>query len=368
MKKLVAIVVALVASLSMAASAQAANETVEGTTNVSPISGPLYQTKPVPVNFTIRAEVTTPAESPKVNPLKNTKTTFPAGVSFNPNNSKTPACTDNMLSVTSNLADPSGVVASCEDSVVGTGTSAIVLAKVNLPETLIEDPILVLFNAGTDSKGQAKVKIYGYSKTTNVGILMHGTLVKGVLDVAVPVLSDDSAVKYYQFDLPGPGLDRDDINVHTEGKDPNYVRAICPASGILKTNSEFVLGERAYPAGTDTGPETTVDSPETTQNCTGQVGAPKLSASVTGSKSVKSGAKGTYKVKVTNKGTGVAKSVSVTGTGGAKGSTKNINPDTAKTVTVKAKVTGRKGSKKTLTFTAKSGKSSAKATIKVTVK
>ena len=56
------------------------------------------------------------------------------------------------------------------------------------------------------------------------------------------------------------------------------------------------------------------------------------------------------------------------GTGGAKGSTKNINPDTAKTVTVKAKVTGRKGSKKTLTFTAKSGKSTAKAKIKVTVK
>ncbi|HNC06434.1 MAG TPA: hypothetical protein PLS38_09035, partial [Solirubrobacterales bacterium] len=109
MKKLVAIVVALIASLSMAASAQAANETVEGTTNISAINGPLYQTKAVPVNLMIRAEVTTPAESPKVNPLKNSKITFPAGVSFNPNNSKTPACTDNMLSVTSNLADPSGV-------------------------------------------------------------------------------------------------------------------------------------------------------------------------------------------------------------------------------------------------------------------
>jgi len=58
----------------------------------------------------------------------------------------------------------------------------------------------------------------------------------------------------------------------------------------------------------------------------------------------------------------------VTGTCGAKGSTSNVNPGASKTVTVKAKVTGRKGSKKTLTFTAKSGKSSAKATIKVTVK
>jgi hypothetical protein len=196
---------------------------------------------------------------------------------------------------------------------------------------------------------------------------MHGTLINHVLDVAVPVLSSDSAVKYYQFDLPGPGLDRPEIGVQTRGLDPNYVRAICPASGELKTNSEFVLGERSYPSGTDTGPETTVDSPETIQNCTGKVGTPKLSVKVTGPKKVKSGKKGTFKVTVSNKGTGIAKGVKVTSTGGGKGSAGTINPDKSRTIKVKAKVTGRKGSKKTLTFTAKGG-ATGKGKIKVTVK
>jgi hypothetical protein len=364
MKKLVAIVVALVASLSLAASAQAANETVLGTTNIEPRSGTLYQAKPVPVNMTIRAEVTTPPASPKVNPLKNTKTTFPAGVAWNPNNK---VCSDAALSETSNLADPSGIVEACSDSVVGTGTSAIFLAKINQPGALIADPILVIFNAGKDNNGRPKVKIYGYSKTTNVGILMRGTLINGVLDVAVPVLSNDSAVKYYQFDLPGPVLDRPDIGVNTQGKNPNYVTAVCPASGILTTNSEFVLGERTYPGGVDTTPETTVASPETTQECVGSPGKAKLAASVKGPKAVKSGAKGAFKVTVKNTGTGIAKAVKITATGGGKANAGNINPGASKTVTVKTKVTGRKGSKKTLTFTAKGG-ATAKAKAKVTVK
>lgn len=367
MKKLVAIVVALVASMTVAASAQAANETVEGTTHIEARSGSLFQAKPVPVNLTIRADVTTPDSSPKVTPLKNTKITFPKGVSFNPNNRKTPVCTDAKLSTASNLSDPAGVLESCRKSVVGTGTSAIFLAKVNQPTALISDPILLLFNAGTDNKGRAKVKIYGYSDRTHVGILMHGTLINEVLDVAVPVLSNDSAVKYYQFDIPGPGLDRPEIGVVTQGQDPNYARAICPASGVLKTNSEFILGERSYPGGQDTTPETTVHSPETTQNCTGKVGTPKLSVKVSGPKKVRRGAKGTFKVTITNKGTGIAKGVKITSTGGGKGKAGNINPDKSKTVKVKAKVTGRKGSKKTLTFTAKGG-ATGKGKIKVTVK
>ena len=367
MKKLVAIVMALVASFALAASAQAADETVLGTTNVEPRNGPLYQAKPVPVNLTIRAEVTTPALSPKVNPLKNTKTTFPAGVTFNPNNKVTPVCTDAMLSETSNLADPAGVVQGCKDSVVGTGTSAIIIAKINQPGALVGDPILVIFNAGKDNQGRAKIKIYGYSKTTNVGILMNGTLINGVLDVAVPVLSNDSAVKYYQFDMPGPLLDRPDINVSTRGLDPNYVRAICPPSGKLVTNSEFVLGERTYPGGVDTTPSVTVQSPDTTQDCVGNPGKAKLAASVKGPKAVKAGAKGAFKVTVKNNGTGIAKAVKVTATGGGKANAGNIKPGASKTVTVRTKVTGRKGSKKTLTFTAKGG-ATAKAKIKVTVR
>lgn len=367
MKKLVAVAMALVASLAIATSAQAADETVVGTTHVEAQKGPLYQSKAVPVNLTIRAEVNTPSSSPFVNPLKETTTVFPKGVKFNPNNKKTPPCTDAMLSETNNLSDPSGVVAACKNSVVGTGTSAIFIAKVNKPNTLVDDPILVIFNAGKDKQGRAMIKIYGYSKFTNVGILMRGTLIGETLKVAVPVLSNDSAVKYYQFDLPGPGLDRPEIGVKTHGLDPNYVTATCPKSGELLTNSSFVLGERAYPSGTPTGPSTDVTSPETKQTCKGNPGKAKFKVKVKGPKKVRSGAKAAFRVTVTNTGTGIAKGVKVAATGGGKGKVGNLNPGKSKTVKVKTKVTGRKGSKKVLVFTAKGG-ATGKGKARVTVK
>jgi hypothetical protein len=368
MKKLVAIVMALVASLAVAATAQAANETVVGTTHVEARKGPLYQSKAVPANLTIRAEVHTPDSSPFVNPLKETTTVFPEGVKFNPNNKKTPPCTDSMLSESNNLSLPSDVVAACKKSVVGTGTSAIFIAKVNKPNTLIDDPILVIFNAGKDKQGRAMIKIYGYSKFTNVGILMRGTLIGETLKVAVPVLSNDSAVKYYQFDIPGTGLVRPEIDVNTRGLDPNYVTAICPKSGELLTNSSFVLGERAYPSGTPTGPSTEVSSPQTKQTCKGNPGKAKLKVKVKGPKKVRRGAKAAFRVTVTNTGTAIAKGVKISATGGGKGKAGTLNPGKSKTVKVKTRVTGRKGSKKKLTFTAKGGGATGKGKIRVTVK
>ena len=93
----------------------------------------------------------------------------------------------------------------------------------------------------------------------------------------------------------------------------------------------------------------------------------KLSVKVKGPAAVRSGAKGAFKVTVSNNGTGIAKGVKITATGGGKGTAGNINPGAKKTVTVKTKVTGRKGSKKTLTFTAKGG-ATAKGKARVTVR
>lgn len=367
MKKLVAVVVALVASLSLTVSAQAANETVEGTTELTPRSGQFFQAKPLPANMMIRADVTTPASSPLVNPLKNTHFTFPKGTSFNPKKSM-PVCTDKMLSVDSTLNDPAGVIDACPDSIIGTGTATIILAKVNNnPNTVIDDPVLVLFNYGTSKQGP-KIKIWGYSKYTNVGILMHGTLKKGILDVAVPVLSSDSAVRYFQFDMPGPVLDRtEELGIKVQGQDPTYVKAYCPASGKLVTKSKFILGERDPSTYMDTTPSVTVASPDTTQECTGKPGKAKLKVKVKGPKAVKKGKKGAFKVTISNTGTGLAKGVKVTGTGGAKGSAGNVFPEQSKTITVRAKVTGKKGKKKTLAFTAKGG-ATAKGKVKVKIK
>ena len=84
---------------------------------------------------------------------------------------------------------------------IGTGTAKIYLAKVHEDSALVSDPQLVIFNAGVAKGGLAKMKIYAYSRTTNVGILMHGTVSKGIINVFIPVLSNDSATSSF---IPGP--------------------------------------------------------------------------------------------------------------------------------------------------------------------
>ncbi|MBN8868714.1 MAG: hypothetical protein J0H66_02415 [Solirubrobacterales bacterium] len=351
-------------TLLVAAEAQAANESVTAKTPVSPVKGSFYQSYPRPANLTIRADVTIPDSQALILPMKNTKITFPSTISFNPKKSM-PACTDDKLNTQSPLGTPTAVLEACKDSVVGTGTSTIYLFKQKAHP--LADPILIIFSAGRSASGNAKVKIYGFSKGTGVGILMTGELKNHVLDVAIPVLSYDSAVQYYQFDLPGKELDRPDIGIAAKGLDPSYVQATCPASGKLTTNADFILGERDASTGEDTGPETTVSSPPETQNCTGLKGKAILKASIKGPKAVKNGKKGTFKLTIKNNGTAVAKGVRVSAPGGKSGKV-TIAAKASKTVKVKAKVSGKKGRKATVKFTIKGSGVSAKATAKVKVK
>lgn len=166
LKKYIAIAIAMIVPFALVANANAADETVNATTDLTPRSGPFYKEKAVSSNLNINVEVTTPVSSPKVNPMKNVKVTFPAGMTFTPHDSVTPVCTDSQLSNTSNLADPAGVVNACKNSVVGTGTATIIVAKINNnPALVISDPVLVAFNGGKTSQGQPKLKIYGYSST-----------------------------------------------------------------------------------------------------------------------------------------------------------------------------------------------------------
>lgn len=367
MKKLFAIFVALVASLSMVSTAQAVNEEVTGTTEITSISGPLYQALPKPVNIEIHAEVIPPPANVTVDPMKNTKITFPEGVTFNPNEKVTPTCPDSKIGPATNLSlGPKALIDLCPKSVIGTGIAPLYLGKFQAAP--LNDPVLIIFNAGKDGQGRAKIKIYGYSKQTTVGVLMYSTLKGRVLDTAIPVLSSDSAVKFYTLQIPGPVLDRPDLNIKIKGFDKNYARATCPASGVWKTNSVFELGQRDVSTGQPTSPTVTVDSPETTQDCTGLKGSAKLKGSVKGPSAVKKGAKGTFKVTIKNTGTGMANAVKVTATGGGKANAGNVTPGTSKTVTVKTKVNGRKGGKTKITFTIKGKGVSAKAVKTVRVK
>lgn len=355
LKKPLAFLVAMLVPFALVSSANAAGETVTANTTLSAKGGKFFKQVGVASDLKVDVEVNTPPSSPSVNPMKNVKITFPAGMTFRPNNKKTPVCSDAKLNVGSNLSNPKGVVDSCARSVVGTGTAAIYLAKVNAPQALITDPILVAFNAGKTGQGQPKLKIYGYSKTTNVGILMDGVLRGRVLDIAVPVLSNDSAVKTFTLQLPGPVLDRADLGINVRGLDPNYVQARC-SSSPLTTNAVFELGERAYPSGTPTGPTTTVVAPQTTQNCNGLAGRARLAMPrLKGPNAVKRGRVGTFRITVRNNGTAVARNVVVTSNRGGKRKVGKIAPRTAKTIALKVRIRGRKNSRVAVRFLARSG-------------
>lgn len=365
MKKVFAIAVAALVSLFMVSAAQAANEEPVAKTTIKPKLKSLYKNVATPVDLKIRADVDSPPSEVFITPMKNTLIRFPNGVKFVPK-ANMPVCTDAKLNENSALGNPKQVIEDCKKSVVGTGISTILLSKAKAAP--LPDPILVIFHAGKSNTGNPKIKIYGYSQKTTVGILMTGELKNGILDVAIPVLSYDSSVLFYEFNIPGKPLVRPELDVNTRGLDQTYAQASCP-TGTLKTSAEFTFGPRDPATGADTGPEYTVPAPETTQACKGLPGKPnaKLNVKVKGPKAVKRGKKGTFKVTIRNTGVLNATGVKVTSTGGGKANAGTVKAGKSKTVKVKAKVTGRKGAKKTLVFKVK-GKGAKVATAKVKVR
>ncbi|MCB0861468.1 MAG: hypothetical protein KDB54_12530 [Solirubrobacterales bacterium] len=336
--------------------AAAADETITLQNSVVPRGGKLYKEKRVPVNTSLSVQVHTPGTSAKVNPLKRSVMKFPTDLTYNPNNRRTPVCPDSKLNQRSNLAaGVAAIVAICPRSVIGTGVAEIYIAKIHQPTALIGDPQLVIFNAGRDKHGNARMKIYAYSKTTNYGILMFGSLTKkGIENVFIPVLSNDSATASFRLDIPGSGIqvETDNGTETVKGLDPNYARSKC-SSGKWTTDGTFTLGERAFPGGTDTGPETIVKATPFTMNCKGLKGNPRLKkARAYGPKRLRRGSRKVFKVKVKNTGTAVARGVKVKAYGSARGSSRmaNIWPGQTRWTKVKARVTGRKGSKAKIVF------------------
>ncbi|MBN8868716.1 MAG: hypothetical protein J0H66_02425 [Solirubrobacterales bacterium] len=362
-RKFLIALISLLIPFSAVGAAQAANETVSAETILKPRSGSFYKEKAVSSDLELDVVVTPGSGQVLVDPLKNVKVTFPAGMTFSANNK---VCTDSQLNSQSPLGSPKTIIDACQSSVVGTGTATILLFRqVAHP---LDDPILVAFNAGKTANGQAKLKIYGFSKGTGVGILMTGVLKGRVLDIAIPVLSYDSAVANFNLAFPGPKLDRPDIGISTQGHNPNYVQAIC-ATGSQVTEATFQLGTRDPSTGEDTGPTSTKVAPTSTKPCNGIAGKAKLGGvKVKGPNAVKNGRKGAFKVTVKNNGTATAKKVVVTTNRGGKGKAGNIAPGKSKTVTVKVKIKGKKGKKVAVKFTAKAGKVKASAAKKVRVK
>lgn len=369
MKRLAALIVALMASFAFASSASADNENVSLSVDVSPKAGSFFQALPKAADLSVSARVDVPEGTPLVTPTKNIKVTFPRNMTMNPNNKVTPVCTDSMLSQATNLSSPSTVMSACGNSVVGTGRAVLYAAR--QAGIVLDSPILVAFNAGVKN-GKPQLKIWGYAFQTEYGILMNTELQKnGVMDIAVPPLSYDSAVKDFRLQFPGPPLDQTESGVKTQGKDPNYIRSTCPANGKLTSTAEFVLQWINLETGNPMGPaETKIPEPYT-DDCTGLPGKAKLRVQkVNGPNAVKNGRKGTFRVVVRNNGTGVAKNVLVNAAGAGKGRGKggNIAPGAQKVVVVKTTVRGKKNRRVNVRFVAKSGNVKAAAAKKVRVK
>ena len=351
MKRLIAIgaslAVAACASLSMAGGASASGEVAsEPVLTMTPQSGSLFTDVKKPVDWRIAVQITAPfPANPKVLPIKRVTVNFPKDMSFNPN-PNTAVCPDSAVGPPPvNLSvDPNEVIARCPQAVLGNGTAELYLAQANSATgTNLKDPVLIVFNGGKNSKGQAVLKIYGYSKQTGAGIYMEGALVNGELDLRIPVLSLDSSVGEFNLNIPGTNAPE----ANRRGVDKSYVQARC-SSGKWLTNATFELGSRDT-AGNPIGPTNTLEAPQGSTECQGKAGSKFGSVKVKGPAKAKKGKKTTYKVTVKNAGASTIKNVKVKASGkGAKGSAGGVSIAKGKSKTIKVKVKfSKKGKIKT---------------------
>jgi hypothetical protein len=326
MKRLLTVLVLTLTLLGPMASARAENESIGLSLEARPSAGPVYKEVYKPVDGSLTVTVTAPAGEPTLTPLKVANVRFPSEMGFFPNSKRTPVCGPDDLNEQSNLA--AGVAATvrlCPLSVVGTGTALVQLARINLPQYTLTDPRLVIFNAGRNEAGRPKITIYGYSKSVNTGLLMHGVLAAdGQLKINVGVLAVDSSVSQFTLGIPGKPIEVEDSSSESgrmtiRGRDPEYLRAKCSTGEWLATGT-FVLGERAFPSGIPTGPETRLSSNQFSLPCRGQVGRPKLKiGKIKGPSRLPNGSRARFVVRISNTGTATARNLTLKASGAAKG-------------------------------------------------
>ncbi|MGK2933114.1 MAG: hypothetical protein ACSLFD_10165 [Solirubrobacterales bacterium] len=326
--------------ITSAAPAMAANETASVDLTMRPQSK-LFKQVANPVNWRADVEVKALASSPQILPLKRVKIRLPRDMKFVPKRT-TPVCPNSSIGPEANLNfDPNTIIARCPGSVLGNGTAGLYLANNNSPTgSTLTDPVLVVFNGGKNSAGLPKIKIYGYSGGTGVGIYMEGVLNKSVLTVSIPRLSFDSAVGDFNLNIPGTNSPF----ANRRGKDRTYVQSRC-SRGFWVTTAGFTLGTRDS-AGNAISPDSFIAAPTARTDCTGLNGRPRLGpVKIKGPNKTRRGGSKVYRVRVKNSGTAVARAVTIkTGGKWVKSTRKfagKIFPRTAKTVKVRVRLTGK---------------------------
>ena len=315
------------ASIAFVSTARAGNETIGLSLAAKPTSGPLFKEVHRPLSASLTVKVSNPETESTILPLKQANVTFPADMGFFPDPKKTPVCPDSELSNTSNLAAGiPAVVALCPKSVVGTGTSTVQLAQSKEAFATVTDPQLIIFNAGRNKSGRPKIKIYGFSKTVNSGLLMQGVLARnGELKVEIGVLPFDSSVSEFTLGIPGevievPNPGSGQGASRYQGLDPAYLRGKC-STGDWRASGEFLLGARAFPSGIPLGDDFLIASNSFNLPCDGRAGRANLKIRrISGPRQVAPGKKARFLLKVANPGTATARRVRLKATGLVKGS------------------------------------------------
>lgn len=357
MKKLPLPLSALFVALALLPSvASASDESIELTMEAEAMSGSLFREVPRPVDASLKVTVVTPPTATTVTPLKVSTIRFPADMFFNPDPSVTPVCPASKVGPKTNLAlGTAAIVDLCPKSVVGPGTPSIYLGKFRTAK--LDDPELVVFNAGRDSKGRPRITIYGYSKSVTAGVLMNGVLARdGRLEIKIGVLPVDSSVADFTLGIPGEPLEVADPSVPSgkrsvSGLDPTYLEAKC-SKDLWIARGDFVLGERDGSTGGPIGEETLLRLNPLSLACVGLKGGPRLSnLSVKGPRKVKSGRKANFVVSITNRGTASARKVKLQVPGSsAKASAGRIAPGATRKAKVRTRVSGRRGTRKKIAF------------------
>ena len=329
MKKLFAIVAGLAAVFSLAA-ASAATAAPTATSDVDIIAqGKTYEDKFTAADLKLSAKITPEPGATSLMPLVQISFNLTDDQKFVPDPNQ-PVCT----SITEANANfpPSVALSMCPNSVVGDGRSDLYLA--NQVAALVTDPVITVFNGGTDSEGRGVLTIHAYSASTNTGIYMSGVLKEGILQIDIPRLTADSSVPALDVELPG-----------SQGQTPDYFQSKC-SKGEWVTNATMLLAYRSS-SNAQTGDEI-VNTAKQTTACVANAGKAKFAkVKVKAKGKTKANKKNKFKVTVKNKGTATAKKVKLIGKGAAKGKTKgkNVAPGQTKRFTVKFKVKGKKGKK-----------------------
>ena len=224
----------------------------------------ILEDTPRPVRFDLLLGVSPGAGRSRVSPAEEITVALPDGLVAVPGEALA-ECSEPALLDNPTYSDPATILASCADSVVGTGTASIFLG--GFASAPLTDLNAILFYSGKDGSGQPTIRIYAYSALGHFGFSIVGVWKEHELLLSLPTLPSGSAMQALRLFFPGDGINRPDLGFDysaTQSRDPGFVRASCP-TGEWITGAGFEMGSAEAGGGPDE--KTVVKAPDDRSSC-----------------------------------------------------------------------------------------------------